>query len=151
MKVLPHTMRRRAALVAGLLGAAALAIPAGAMAADEPVVVNATVNGSIALTACPDISFGSFNVGAPQASRDCLVTVTSNLAGGYNLSAVTGAWTPTASIPLAVSGAAGMLGNHTGITAQGGDPFTLQVLLGPIGMVPAGDYSATVTFTAVGL
>jgi hypothetical protein len=149
MKVLPHTMRRRAALVAGLLGAAAIAIPAGAMAADEPVVVNATINGSIALTACPDISFGAFNVGAPVASRDCLVTVTSNLAGGYNLSAAAGAWNPAASIPLAFSGAG--LGTHTGITAQGGDPFTLQVLLGPIGMVPAGDYSATVTFTAASL
>ena len=121
------------------------------------------------------LNFGSAVVGSTPASISDHVTVTSNDTAGYALTVSRTAFSP-ADLPLAVSGSgpAGtqlaaplsgnalvripvppasdqLVGSTTHASAAGGDTWLTSIgFAAAIPSVPAGHYTATVTFTVIG-
>jgi hypothetical protein len=164
MRAPPRSLRRPLVLAGGLV--AALAIAAPAMAADASTTVSADVNTVIAVSAPASIDFGSVNVGA-QESANADVSVTSNISGGYTLSAsrtsftngdiplgwtaVTNPSNTTAATPGAIptSGSIAIGAMTPGfVTSPTGDHWMVTLGLGPIPFTLDGAHSSTVTFTA---
>jgi uncharacterized protein len=122
----------------------------------------------------PALSFGTFAAGDRPAALPEHVTVSSNNAAGYSLSAARTAFTP-ADLPLALSATApaggtlgaGLsggalasipinpatplsIGTKTTPSAAGGDVWSTNVgFASQLPLVPTGRYTATVTFTAL--
>ena len=121
------------------------------------------------------LSFGSASAGSIPAALSDQLTVVSNNATGYALSVHRSAFTP-ADLPLAVSttaptgGTVGaglgggamaavpiapaadvLLGTTSARSAASGDVWPASIgFSGPLPVVPAGHYTATVTFTVIG-
>jgi hypothetical protein len=108
----------------------------------------------------------SFPAAVPGTTPDPLpehVTVTSNDASGYTLSVHRTAFTP-ADLPLGIGVGAGSLAavpiapaadlslaTTSGPSAAGGDSVATSVgFVSPLPVVPAGHYTATLTFTVIG-
>jgi hypothetical protein len=123
----------------------------------------------------PSLSFGSAVVGSTPAAVSDHVTVTSNDTAGYALTVSRTAFSP-ADLPLAVTGSGPsgtqlaaalsgnalvripvtpasdqLLGSSTHASATAGDTWLTSIgFAAPIPSIPAGHYTATVTFTVVG-
>ena len=108
----------------------------------------------------------SFPAAVPGTTPDPLpehVTVTSNDASGYSLTVHRTAFSPH-DLPLGIGVGGGsliavpiapapdlLLGTASGPSAGGGDAWATSVgFVSPIPVVPAGHYSATLTFTVIG-
>ena len=108
----------------------------------------------------------SFPAAVPGTTPDPLpehVTVTSNDASGYTLSVHRTAFTPH-DLPLGIGVGAGSLAavpiapaadlslaGSSGPSADGGDTVATSVgFVSPLPVVPAGHYTATLTFTVIG-
>jgi hypothetical protein len=110
------------------------------------------------------LSFGAVVPGTTPASLPETVTVTSNGANGYSLSVHRSAFAP-ADLPLGIALGSGalapipvppasdlLLGSTTGPSAVGGDAWAAGVgFTASLPAVPSGHYTATLTFTAIGL
>jgi hypothetical protein len=123
----------------------------------------------------PSISFGNASSGETPASVSERVTVSSNNAAGYVLTAHRSAFAP-ADLPLGLSSTAPaggqlgaalaggamapipiapaadlLIGNTAARSASGGDAWGARVgFVSPLPVVAPGRYSATVTFTVIG-
>jgi hypothetical protein len=136
------------------------------MAADDATTVSANVNTVIAVSAPASIDFGALDVGS-QASAPADVAVTSNISGGYTLSAsrtgftngdiplgwtaVTNPANTTAATPGAIptSGSIAIGAMTPGfVTSPTGDHWLVTMGLGPIPFTLDGAHQSTVTFTA---
>ena len=148
--------------------------PAGDASGSADVDVDVASVLSIALDR-PSLSFGSVASGDTPAPLAENVTVASNDAAGYSLGVARSAFAP-ADLPLglgATAPAGGTLGallaggglapvpvapatglvvgTTSGPSAAAGDVWATQIgFASPLPLVPAGHYSATVTFTVVG-
>jgi hypothetical protein len=148
--------------------------PADAVSANASVEIDVQPVLSIALER-PSISFGQGVTGEVPPSVSERVTVASNRATGYALTVHRSAFIPS-DLPLGLTAAApagGQLGGQltggamapipippaadllVGTTsapsAQAGDAWATSVgFSSPLPLVPAGRYTATVTFTAIG-
>ena len=109
------------------------------------------------------LSFPGAVPGTTPAPLPEQVTVTSNDAAGYSLGVHRTAFAPAdlplgigvgsaALAPVPVAPAADLLlGTRTGPSAAGGDSWQTEVgFVAPLPVVPAGHYSATLTFTVIG-
>jgi hypothetical protein len=155
------------------IGAVADACPAGpALPASADTCVNADVAPTLMVTAPSFLPFGSVAVGSTaKAAAD--VYVESNNPGGYYFGATRTGFT-NGDLPLAVepvappdpgqqldlaagSDTAIPIGSYVTIgqrsasmtSADLGDRWPMNLVLGPIPNTAAGSHSATVTFTAV--
>jgi hypothetical protein len=148
--------------------------PSGGVSADAGVDVDIQSALSIALER-QNISFGNASAGDSPAAVSERVAVSSNDAAGYALSVHRSAFTPadlplgmTASAPaggtigpqlvggakaaIPIAPAADLLiGTTTAHSASGGDVWPTNVsFTSPLPVVPAGHYTATVTYTVIG-
>ena len=137
------------------------------------MLVSATVNSKIQLTAPADFDFGSLDIGSSTTATGKQVTVVSNIRGGYQLSVTRTAFT-FGDIPLAINTAAAPSGAALDLTAstdtaistsaalnlghrtstispEAGDVWVFGFKLGPVPFVQDGAHSSTLTFTALGL
>jgi Lamin Tail Domain len=111
----------------------------------------------------PTLSFPAAVPGTTPAPLPEHLTVTSNDASGYTLSVHRAAFSPH-DLPLGIGvGAGGLvavpvapapdlsLGGSSGPSASGGDTVSTSVgFVSPLPVVPAGHYTATLTFTVIG-
>jgi hypothetical protein len=148
--------------------------PAGGVSASAGVDVDIQPVLSIALER-PTVSFGNQSAGATPAPVSERVTVVSNDDAGYAVTARRIAFAP-ADLPLGLAGTAPaggqigaalaggamaaipiapaadlLVGTTTARSAAGGDVWDTRLgFVSPLPVVPAGRYSATVTFTVIG-
>jgi hypothetical protein len=159
--------------LAGQLSPIITAVGSGGGETTQGQSVTAEVGSTLAVSAPASIAFPRLLPGQTSAPVSSAVTVTSNDPAGYQLSVSRTPFTP-ADIPLAIQSSApgaGMaldllLGVATAIPTSGslavghrsgtiagpsGDVWPTSLVLGPVPNVSAGTYSATVTYTVVGL
>ena len=148
--------------------------PSGGVSQNAGVDIDIQSALSIALERS-SVSFGSASSGQTPASVSEHVTVTSNNSTGYALTAHRSAFSP-ADLPLGISGTAPsggqigpalvggaiapipiapaadlLVGTTSARSASAGDVWATSLgFTGPLPVVPAGHYTATVTFTAIG-
>lgn len=148
--------------------------PPGGVSAGATVEVDIQSALSIALER-PTVSFGSATTGSTPAPVSERVTVVSNNAAGYTLTVRRSAFAP-ADLPLGVAGSAPaggqigpalaggsmaaipvapaadlLVGTTAAQSASAGDLWDTRLgFVSPLPVVPAGRYTATVTFTVVG-
>ena len=148
--------------------------PAGGVSADAPVQVDIQPALSIALERAA-VNFGNATTGSTPAPVSERVTIVSNNPSGYSLTVRRTSFAP-ADLPLGIAGNApsgGTIGGSLAGGAMAGIPIapTPDLLVGttaaqsasagdvwdtrlgfvsPIPVVPAGRYTATVTFTVIG-
>jgi hypothetical protein len=142
--------------------AACSGAPAGGPSADAGVNVDVQPVISIALDHAT-LSFPAAVPGTTPAPLPEQVTVTSNDASGYALGVHRTAFSP-ADLPLGIGVGGGalapvpiapaadlQLGTKSGPSAAGGDQWQTSVgFVSPLPVVPAGHYTATLTFTVIG-
>jgi hypothetical protein len=111
----------------------------------------------------PALSFPPAVPGTTPSPLPENVTVTSNDPSGYTLTVHRTAFTPH-DLPLGIGLGSGglaavpvapaadlLLGTESGPSAGGGDAWATSVgFVSPLPVVPAGHYSATLTFTVIG-
>ena len=111
----------------------------------------------------PTLSFPAAVPGTTPGPLPENVTVTSNDPSGYTLTVHRTAFTPH-DLPLGIGVGAGglvavpvtpapdlLLGTASGPSADGGDGWATSVgFVSPLPVVPAGHYTATLTFTVIG-
>jgi hypothetical protein len=148
--------------------------PTGGVSQAASVDVDVQSILSIALER-PSVSFGSATTGSTPAPVSEQVTVVSNNATGYSLTVHRTAFAP-ADLPLGIGGAAPaggqiggglaggalaavpippaadlLVGTTSGQSGSGGDLWDTRLgFVTPLPVVPAGRYTATVTFTVIG-
>ena len=142
--------------------AAACSAPSPGSGGDAAVNVDVQPVLSLALDH-PTLSFPNAVPGTIPAPAAEQVTVTSNDGSGYSLGVHRTAFSP-ADLPLGIGvGAAALapvpvapaadlvLGTTSGPSAAGGDAWQTSVgFVAPLPVVPAGHYTATLTFTVIG-
>jgi hypothetical protein len=142
--------------------AAACSAPSPGSGGDAAVNVDVQPVLSLSLDH-PTLSFPNAVPGTIPAPASEQVTVTSNDASGYSLGVHRTAFSPAdlplgiavgsaALAPVPVAPAADLLLGTTGApSAAGGDAWTTSVgFVAPLPVVPAGHYTATLTFTVIG-
>jgi uncharacterized protein len=147
-------------------------VPASACSAPPPPPNGASADGTVDVDVQPVLSIAldhatlSFPAAVPGTTPDPLpehVTVTSNDASGYTLSVHRTAFSPH-DLPLGIGVGSGgltavpvtpapdlLLATASGPRADGGDIWATSVgFVSPLPVVPAGHYTATLTFTVIG-
>jgi len=148
--------------------------PSGGTSQAATVEIDVQSSLSIALER-PMVSFGNAATGTTPAPVSERVTVVSNSAAGYTLTARRTAFTP-ADLPLGIAGTAAaggqigpalaggamaalpigpapdlLVGTKAAQSASGGDVWDTRLgFASPLPVVPAGRYAATVTVTVIG-
>jgi hypothetical protein len=109
----------------------------------------------------PAVSFGNATTGSTPTPVSERLTVTSNNAAGYSVTAHRTAFQP-ADLPLGIAGTAPaggqippvadlLVGTTAARSATAGDVWDTRLgFTAPLPVVPAGRYTATVTFTVIG-
>jgi uncharacterized protein len=146
--------------------------PPSACSAPPPPPNGASADGTVDVDVRPVLSIAldhatlSFPAAVPGTTPDPLpehVTVTSNDASGYTLSVHRTAFSPH-DLPLGIGVGSGgftavpvaptpdlLLATASGPSADGGDMWATSVgFVSPLPVVPAGHYTATLTFTVIG-
>ena len=148
--------------------------PTGGVSTSATVDVDVQAVLSIALER-PGVSFGNATTGSTPAPVSEKVTVASNAAAGYSLTVHRAAFAP-ADLPLGIAGTAPsggqiggglsggsmaaipiapaadlLVGTRSAATTGAGDVWDTRLgFVSPLPSVPAGHYTATVTFTVIG-
>jgi hypothetical protein len=146
--------------------------PASACSAPPPPPNGASADGTVDVDVQPVLSIAldhatlSFPAAVPGTTPDPLpehVTVTSNDSSGYTLGVHRTAFSPH-DLPLGIGVGSGgltavpvtpapdlLLATASGPSADGGDMWATSVgFVSPLPVVPAGHYTATLTFTVIG-